>query len=183
MYSGWLYATVATPAGGLYGIFVTKDFGQNWTPITISTLPGALTTAGGHAIRPFPPTTTRSRSILSSGRPLFPQGNYNIMMAVDPTNPNVIYVGGTADGNASALVRIDISTIWDAHSLVPYSDSAVDNGAVDLSSTSPTVRDDNTKGVSASYLNLIRSPEDPFQGGSLIASYQLPKLHQQRRGR
>ena len=36
---GWLYAMVATPAGGLVGIFVTKDFGQNWTQVSIPTVP------------------------------------------------------------------------------------------------------------------------------------------------
>ena len=52
---------------------------------------------------------------------MFPQGNYNIAIAVDPTDPNVIYVGGTADGNQSGLIRIDLTAIWDAHSLVAYS--------------------------------------------------------------
>ena len=31
IYSGWLYAAVSTPSGGFDGLFVTKDFGQNWT--------------------------------------------------------------------------------------------------------------------------------------------------------
>ena len=39
IYSGWLYAAVATPAGGFFGLFVTKDFGQNWTKVRIPTLP------------------------------------------------------------------------------------------------------------------------------------------------
>ena len=39
VYEGWLYAVVATPAGGFDGIFVTKDFGQNWTEVRIPTVP------------------------------------------------------------------------------------------------------------------------------------------------
>src|SRR5262249_41618539 len=39
VYEGWLYAVVSTPAGALDGIFVTKDFGQNWTEVRIPTLP------------------------------------------------------------------------------------------------------------------------------------------------
>ena len=35
VYEGWLYAIVSTPAGALDGIFVTKDFGQNWTEVRI----------------------------------------------------------------------------------------------------------------------------------------------------
>ena len=39
VYEGWLYAIVSTPAGALDGIFVTKDFGQNWTQVRIPTEP------------------------------------------------------------------------------------------------------------------------------------------------
>ena len=39
IYAGWLYAAVATPAGSFDGLFVTKDFGQNWTKVRIPTLP------------------------------------------------------------------------------------------------------------------------------------------------
>ena len=39
LYEGWLYAAVATPTGGFDGLFVTKDFGQNWTQVGIKTLP------------------------------------------------------------------------------------------------------------------------------------------------
>ena len=37
VYAGWLYAIVSNPAGALDGIFVTKDFGQNWTQVRIPT--------------------------------------------------------------------------------------------------------------------------------------------------
>ncbi len=103
IYSGWLYAIVASPAGLLDGIFVTKDFGQNWTEVNIPTEPnqGYLNTP---AI-PANDVTLGNYSVIGSAQ--FPQGNYNIAMAVDPTNPNVIYVGGTADGNQSGLIRIN----------------------------------------------------------------------------
>ena len=36
MYSGWLYAVVANSGNaGIQGVYVTKDFGQNWTQIQI----------------------------------------------------------------------------------------------------------------------------------------------------
>ena len=76
--------------------------------------------------------------IIGSSR--FPQGNYNITMAVDPTDPSIIYVGGTADGNQTGLIRIDLTTIWDAHSLVAYSSSASDSGAINLNSTATDPR-------------------------------------------
>ena len=37
IYSGWLYAAVSTTSGGFDGLFVTKDFGQNWTNRSAST--------------------------------------------------------------------------------------------------------------------------------------------------
>ncbi len=108
------------------------------------------------------------------GSTLFPQGNYNITMAVDPTNPSIIYVGGTADGSESALIRIDISTMWDAHNLDPYSDQATDGGTVDLNSRGPAPVVSNLMGVGPGpYLNFIRSPQDPFNGGSLCRSLTI----------
>src|SRR6201985_2144042 len=37
IYSGWLYAAVSTTSGGFDGLFVTKDFGQNWTNTGLNT--------------------------------------------------------------------------------------------------------------------------------------------------
>ena len=39
IYAGWLYAAVSTSTGGFDGLFMTKDFGQNWTQVNIATLP------------------------------------------------------------------------------------------------------------------------------------------------
>ena len=36
IYAGWLYAAVATPTGGFDGLFVTKDFGENWTEVQLA---------------------------------------------------------------------------------------------------------------------------------------------------
>ena len=32
-YEGWLYAAVATATGGFDGLYLTKDFGENWTEV------------------------------------------------------------------------------------------------------------------------------------------------------
>ena len=117
IYEGWLYAAVANPAGGFFGLFVTKDFGQNWTKVRIPTLPAVSTNA--QAI----PTNDVSQPNypITGGGQFAAQGNYDLILAVDPTNPNVVYLGGSADGGQTALARIDTTNIWDAHSLVPYS--------------------------------------------------------------
>ena len=127
VYEGWLYALVANPAGALHGIFVTKDFGQNWTEVNIPTEPNQ-----GYLSNPAIPTndvTLSNYSVIGSAQ--FPQGNYNQAMAVDPTDPSVIYVGGTADGNQAALIRINLTDIWDAHALVATSSDANDGGQTD----------------------------------------------------
>ena len=133
VYEGWLYAVVSTPAGALDGIFVTKDFGQNWTQVRIPTEPNQ-----GYQTNPAIPSNNISNADFPIiGSTQFPQGNYNIAMAVDPTDPSVIYVGGTADGNETGLIRIDLTTVWDAHSLVAYTASANDGGAIKQNSVGP----------------------------------------------
>ncbi len=177
VYDGWLYAIVSTPAGALDGLFVTKDFGQNWTKIRIPTLPPE--TSGGTTFNQAIPSNNISQPdypLIGSTR--FPQGNYNILLTVDPTNPNVIYAGGTADGNESALIRIDLTTIWDAHNLDPFSDVANDGGSLDLASRGPSPVDSNQLAFGVvtpfgsldptPYLNFIRSPGDPFNSNSTL---------------
>ena len=39
MYQGWLYAAVVTPNDRLDGVYLTKDYGLNWTQLRIPTLP------------------------------------------------------------------------------------------------------------------------------------------------
>ena len=91
VYEGWLYAIVSTPGGALDGIFVTKDFGQNWTDVRIPTEPNQ-----GYQNNPAIPAndvTLANYSVIGSAQ--FPQGNYNQAIAVDPSDPSILYVGGT----------------------------------------------------------------------------------------
>ncbi len=165
VYAGWLYAIVSTPAGALDGIFVTKDFGENWTEVRIPTEPNQ-----GYQSNPaIPANDVTLADFPIIGSAMFPQGNYNIAIAVDPTDPSVIYVGGTEDGNQSGLIRINLTAIWDAHSLVATSDDANDGGKVSLSSTGPaTISNIKDPVDPGSMLNFIRSPEDPFEGDATL---------------
>jgi len=165
VYEGWLYAIVSNPAGALDGIFVTKDFGQNWTQVRIPTEPNE-----GYQTNPAIPANDVGLSDFPIiGSAMFPQGNYNIAIAVDPTDPSVIYVGGTKDGNQSGLIRINLTNIWDAHALVAYSYDANDGGKLTLASTGPAAVAKIQNGVfPSSYLNFIRSPQDPFEGDASL---------------
>ena len=138
VYEGWLYAIVSTPAGGLDGIFVTKDFGQNWTEVRIPTEPNQ-----GYQTNPaIPANDVRLTDFPDHRQHSVPAGQLQHQaMAVDPTDPSIIYVGGTADGNQTGLIRINLTDIWDAHSLVAYSYDANDGGRLTLASTGPAAID------------------------------------------
>ena len=84
VYEGWLYAIVSTPGGALDGIFVTKDFGQNWTEVRIPTEPNE-----GYADQPGHPHQRRQPGGLSHHRvsAQFPQGNYNMPWPSTPPIP------------------------------------------------------------------------------------------------
>ncbi len=171
VYEGWLYAAVAAPDGSFYGLFETKDFGENWTDVRISTLPPVG--SGGLSYNQAIPTNDVNQpnyAILGGGAGFGAQGNYDITMAVDPTNPNIVYLGGDHSDGDTGLIRIDTTNIWDAHSLAAYSNFPNDGGTIDLNSTGPAKVDSNILGLypSDSYLNLIRYPGDPFETDATI---------------
>ena len=74
--------------------------------------------------------TQPNYDVISS--PAFPQGNYTISLAVDPLNPNVVYFGGTSDGQTSGLIRIDTTGIYDSHAFVAFDNSLNDGGKLEI---------------------------------------------------
>ena len=170
IYRGWLYAAVAAPDGSLDGVFLTKDFGQNWTQVRIPSpapLPGT--------VGPFRQAIPTNDVGIPDFNVLGFQGNYDIALAVDPTNPNVIYLGGQLSFGASGLVRIDTTRIWDAHALVPYANDAP-AGGLDLNSTGPVRVIDNQLSAPTPYLNFIRNPGAPFLAGSSLFVFNVDQF-------
>ncbi|MCI0376599.1 MAG: proprotein convertase P-domain-containing protein [Gemmataceae bacterium] len=175
-YQGWLYAFVATPAGNTDGIYLTKDFGDNWTKIRTPFFP------------PPPPLPARPSSVFPTnnenridwdvlGRPQFQQGNYDISITVDPNNPNIIYLGGTRNGappQVGAMIRVDVTTLGDPYAVVGYDNSDPDGGTVQFASTNDVdvKNGGNAYGIfdpffpfdppSAEYFNMFRHPLNPF---------------------
>ncbi len=177
IYEGWLYAAVATPGGGFFGLFETKDFGENWTEVSIPTVTQAI-----------PTNNVASPNYQVTGQGEFSNtGNNVLTMALDPTNPNIVYLGGSStylDGQPTppetGFIRVDTTNIWDAHSLVPYSSFSDDGGEIALNSTGPVTITTpvDTPPYYIDYIqganiitpleNFIRSPQDPFLANATL---------------
>jgi len=110
------------------------------------------------------------------GNDQFAQGNYDVTLAVDPTNPNIIYLGGTGNGNPFDLIRIDATDVNDQHAYFLNNDlpgGAVRRnyvtGGVTVEPSNPAdARDDFPFGFdprTSGTMNLYRNPSSP-QGGS-----------------
>jgi subtilisin-like proprotein convertase family protein len=170
LYQGWLYAAVANTDGTLNGLYMTKDFGNNWTKVLLPV---------------YTPTTDTG---FPSNDPLKPSydvidhnnnqhGNYDIALAVDPTNPDVVYLGGTANEAptpAGGVIRVDTSLLSDVYSMVAFSQSNNDGGLVGVKTTG-SVSLNNTSTLygiidpfnalaqpRAPYLDMLRDPDNPF---------------------
>jgi subtilisin-like proprotein convertase family protein len=163
LYQGWLYAAVSTPNNTLQGLYVTKDFGQNWTQIQLPAI-----TTGFALVGPPPsePTNAAPGSATNEGittsivnyNPLGQQGNYDIALAVDPTNPNIVYLAGQAGG----MIRVDITRMEDPHALVAYSNTKDDGGTLTVNSTGSLTVQNIKLDPPTPYTNLIHNPGDPF---------------------
>lgn len=164
IYEGWLYAAVAAPDGNFLGLYLTKDNGTTWTRLQTNYVPEngfKVAVASNDPNRPdYAPTT-------STGLPN--SSNYNIALTIDPTNPNIVYLGGTSIGQQSGLLRIDSTKVFDSHAAVPYDGSRPDGGLLQIRSAGRVQVKVVTDGLpvlnffdTTPYLNLIQDPSQPF---------------------
>ena len=167
IYQNWLYALVVTTDGNLQGLYLTKDQGQNWTQVRIATLP----TAGGPGVftRLAVPTNNISQpdyNVLGGLGGFAAQGNYDVSLGIDPTNPNIVYLGGTADGNQSGFLRVDVTGLNDPHAL--YQSSTLnDGGTLTVNSAGAISLQNPGNGISTNpEINLIRNPANPLGGAA-----------------
>ena len=131
LYQGWLYAAdVSTPtqvtadnqhvAGGhLEGLYLTKDFGQNWTRVKLPDLGGGIP-SNDSRLGDVDPLGVQTPAGVPVPHPLdldnFGDGDYAFALAVDSANPNVVYLGGTSQFTGPGLIRVDTTGVSDAHS-------------------------------------------------------------------
>ena len=150
LYQGWLYAVVVTSGGAgrvgggrLDGLYLTKDANrgsagtgsQNWTRVRLPNRAPAPGPGGSQGA--VPSNDGRLGDYDPLGNSLFAQGNYDVALAIDPTNPNVVYLGGTQDGNVSGLLRVDTTGISDPYAFF-LSNSKNDGGACASTPTTPS---------------------------------------------
>ena len=153
IYQGWLYAVVMTPGGSLHGLYLTKDFGENWTLVRIPTI-GAITQAN-------PTNDINQLDYNIGGGPpgsgFAAQGNYDITLGVSATNPNIAYVGGTADGQSTGFLRVDVTNLWDAHSAVEFDENGIEGGTSLFTGNTGPVRVPRKPGITVypGFTNLI----------------------------
>jgi large repetitive protein len=118
---------------------------------------------------------------ISKDQSSFGQGNYDVMLAVDPTNPNIAYLGGTNDFQlqpASGLIRIDSTNLFDPHNTVPFDNNESDGGALMRGTNGGIVVKTDTGGVKfddyglittlTPYVNLLTDPLNPFLSNSTL---------------
>ena len=172
VYSGWLYAAVSTVDDRLDGLYLTKDYGQNWTRLRIPTLPPP---ANSGSIPSSPTNDITQADYDPLGNDQFAQGNFDIGLTIDPTNPHIVYLGGTNNGQESGLIRVDATYVNDPHAFFLNNDLPGGalrrnyvTGAVTIESANPDdFRDDNPSGFLpdariSPVMNLLRNPNNPL---------------------
>ena len=101
--------------GAFDGLFVTKDFGENWTQIQLNSLPPL---DGYNEAVPTTATASGTPYNITGDANL---GNVDLALTIDPQNPNITYLGGFGGDNYESdtgLIRVDATNLQDAHSLV-----------------------------------------------------------------
>jgi hypothetical protein len=165
-YQGWLYAAVENPNGSFNGLYVTKDNGENWTLVQLSNIPG---TGSVKAAAPTNDTSgTNSYDPTSSN--FSEQGNYDLTLTVDPTNPNIVYLGGTSNFQQSGLIRVNLTDMYDNENFTSFTNDASDGGLLNANTTGGVTT--SVGGVPATYkgqsqfLNLRYAPNNGTPGTS-----------------
>jgi subtilisin-like proprotein convertase family protein len=167
-YQGWLYALVINTNSGIDDLYLTKDFGHNWTRLVIPFFKqpngGTFPTNDETKSSPYDPFNGSINGTSVA------QGNYDVSMAIDPTNPNIVYIGGMNDlapSPAGGMIRIDVTTLDDPYALIQRDNSNNDGGLVMSATTGSFAPDglNSNYGITSSenqnYYNIAFDPIHP----------------------
>jgi subtilisin-like proprotein convertase family protein len=146
LYEDWVYAVVVTAGGNLQGVYMSKDAGRNWTHVHIPiflpnpTFPLVGSPSNNETLPDHDPLGAKPGAF---GGGAHAQGNYDVALAIDPTNPRIIYIGGTNDGTPQTpggppggMIRIDTTTLSDTQAVVAYDNSDNDGGSLQFTTSS-----------------------------------------------
>lgn len=161
IYEGWLYAAVASPGGTFDGLYLTKDNGATWTKLKTNYIPEdglkVAVPSNNPNQQPYDPT---------SGSGLPNSSNYNLALTIDPTNPNIVYLGGTGIGQQSGLIRVDSTKVFDSHAAVAYDGTRPDGGLLQIRTAGraqvKVITDGRPGLLGQNYLNLLQDPLSPY---------------------
>jgi subtilisin-like proprotein convertase family protein len=163
LYGGWIYAAVANANGTLNGLYLTKDFGANWTRIRLPydqaffqatsnaalLLPGFISASNNETEPDFDPLAD---PLTGAG-----EGNQAMILTIDPVNPNIVYLGG------KTVIRIDTTPVHDARNITAFDSSRT---TTDLGPAPGTVQ---TQSIGA-----VRTKINPFTGRE-YSIYGMPE--------
>jgi subtilisin-like proprotein convertase family protein/photosystem II stability/assembly factor-like uncharacterized protein len=183
-YQGWVYAYVVNTDGLTNGLYVSKDFGQNWTKVKlgISTV-GVAGDASSRVYADLTPAWAPSNDDLAPDLEQMSnnQGNYDISIAVNVEDPNIIYIGGAAPENiiGGTVIRVDLTGLADPHNLTAFNNFRNDGGRLWFetigSITLQTPNEGRPYGFPPTsvfpdlpYVNLFRDPNSPFANPSTL---------------
>jgi len=127
-----LYAVVNTPGGAFEGLYVTKDFGLNWTKVRLPVKnPGPKQISTND-------DSSRKTTALTAARNS--PGQLRRQYRVDPNNANIVYIGGRRTPTLperldGGFIRVDITTVQDPYALVAYDNSNNDGGLTQTATT------------------------------------------------
>jgi hypothetical protein len=177
LYEGWVFALVVNTNDTINGFYVTKDSGANWTRVAIPTSTTINSNVHGTPSNDATKTTDNIVDNLSFAAPGVNQGNDDLVMAADPTNPNIVYIGGTGpDG----VIRVNLATLQDLYSfdLNAYAadgglnrSSTTAAGALISGITPPVQRAGGTpigSPITNPTLNLLKNPTNPLGASGTI---------------
>jgi len=134
LYQDWLLAAVEGQDGRFIGLYITKDRGQNWTRAQLQDVPSvnsalgiATPTNDNNQGYNYDPTANQTSP---ANENYVDNGNYSLTMTLDPTNPSIVYLGGTQNFQSTGLLRVDLTNLYDAHNLTSFNDGRNDGGAL-----------------------------------------------------
>ena len=152
-YKGWLFVAVENGNGTFNGLYVTKDNGENWTLVQLPNIPGSA------SVKAAVPTndTTGVNSYDPTSDQFNQEGAYNLTLTVDPTDPNIVYIGGSTNFQQSGMIRVDLTDLYDAHNFTSFSNDQTDVGLLNVNAQGgDTVI--NTANGAAQYIPIVGQP-------------------------